>query len=226
MSTKTNNYYEDIIDIINNNVVFPAVNNHKSPDQKVYTIGKDILDIILNFTEKTFFVIDRRKKPTQYVKANDYTNLMKVYEICEQRIKEQNNLLTQEQEKVQNITKHGKMFEKAKRLAASTDTILSIENSPEPKTEYSVAYVKHFSYSLGPTEIKYKKWIVECYNSAKHMQLHGYEKHNKLVQGSGVTFTRKKEQDVFYGKEAKEIIDICESIHMQEILELTNNIQR
>ena len=58
------------------------------------------------------------------------------------------------------------------------------------------------------------------------MQLHGYEKHNKLVQGSGVTFIRKKEQDVFYGKEAKEIIDICESIHMQEILELTNNIQR
>ena len=167
MSTKTNNYYEDIIDIINNNVVFPAVNNHKSPDQKVYTIGKEnddltkILRDVLNFTEKTFFVIDRRKKPTQYVKANDYTNLMKVYEICEQRIKEQNNLLTQEQEKVQNITKHGKMFEKAKRLAASTDAVLSIENSPEPKTEYSVAYVKHFSYSLGPTEIKYKKWIVE-----------------------------------------------------------------
>ena len=228
MSIETNSYYDEIINIIKNNIVFPAVNNARY-SHKAYIVGNNILNIILDLKEKTLSIIRHDGKGKKYDNnIKDEQIIMAIYEACEDKIKAQNEMSHQEQEKVHNITQHGKALEQAKYIASCPESVLSIENVSGAQHQYGVAVVKHFTYSTKNTQIQYSKWIVECFDSAKHMQLHGYEKHDKLVQGSGVNFTRKKinQTYTFHGKEAAEIINICESLHMDEILKLTNNLQR
>ena len=60
------------------------------------------------------------------------------------------------------------------------------------------------------------------------MKLPGYEKHDKLVQGSAVRVLSKKFNHIFnfYGQDAQEIIEACEQPRMEQILIQTNNLQR
>ena len=227
MSVEANNDYNEIISIIQNNVVFPAKNNNLFT-HKAYTVGS-VLSIMVDLTARTLSIIRHDGKGKKYDgQIKDEHLIMTIYKTCEDQIKSQNEVLQQEQEKIHNITQHGKTLEQVKYIASRPESVLSIENAPEKHDQSGVAVVKHFIYSTRNTQIQYSKWIVECFDSAKHMQLHGYEKHNKLVQGSGVKFLshKTKKTCTFYGKEAADIINICESYHMDEILRLTNNLQR
>lgn len=227
MPIEISDYYKDIISIIKNNVVSPAKNNSLFTN-KAYLIGNNILSIVLDLTARTLTIIRHDGKGKKYDNIKDEQLIVKIFETCEDQIKAQNDKLQQEQEKIHNITQHEKTLEQVKHIASCPESVLSIENAQGIQDQYSVAKIKHFTYSTKNTQIQYSKWIVECFDSAKHMQLHGYEKHDKLVQGSGVNFTKKKANKTFtfYGKEAADIISICESYHMEEILRLTNNLQR
>ena len=60
-------------------------------------------------------------------------------------------------------------------------------------------------------EIVYNEWFVEGFEFASKMQLPGTEKHGKLVKGSGVTVsTRKDGPYTFYGNDALSIKNACE----------------
>ena len=227
MSVETNTNYDDILDIIGNNVVSPAVNNGLYA-YKAYIVGNDLLHIMLDLTTKTLNIIRHDGKGKKYNEIKDEKFIADVFETCEQQIENQNERLKQEQESIHSITQHEKTLEQVKYIASCPESVLSVENVPGSQNKHGVACVKHFTYSTKNTQIRYSKWIVECFDSAKHMQLHGYEKHDKIVQGSGVNFVRKKNNKIytFYGNQAMDIIKICESIHREEILRLTNNLQR
>ena len=126
-----------------------------------------------------------------------------------------------------HFTTHDKAKEMAIYVAECPDTKMNIENTPEFSPN-GVATAKTFSYINGLTQIKYNKWIVENAQIATQMQLPGSEKHDKLVQGSAVRVLSKQFNHIFkfYGADADEIISVCEQNHLQEILSLTNNLQR
>lgn len=122
---------------------------------------------------------------------------------------------------------HNQAKELAVYIAECPETEIYIENTPEfsPK---GVAVVKTFTYKNQSTQIKYNKWIVEGADLATQMKLPGHEKHNKLVQGSSVRVLAKQFNHIFnfYGQDAKYIIEACEQTHLQQILQITNNLQR
>ena len=126
-----------------------------------------------------------------------------------------------------HFTTHDKAKEMAIYVAECPDTKMNIENTPEFSLN-GVAMVKTFSYTNGLTQIKYNKWIVENAKMAEQMKLPGYEKHNRLVQGSAVRVLSKRFDHIFnfYGEDAKDIINACEQNRLLEILSLTNNLQR
>lgn len=122
---------------------------------------------------------------------------------------------------------HDRAKEMAIYVAQCPETEIHMENTREFSPN-GVATVKTFIYKNGLTQIKYNKWIVEGIEYATQMKLPGYEKHDKLVQGSAVRFLSKQFNHIFnfYGKDAQEIINECEQNHLQEISRLTNNLQR
>ena len=126
-----------------------------------------------------------------------------------------------------HFTSHDKAKEMAIYVAECPDTRISIENTPEFSPN-GVAIVKTFSYINPSAQIKYNKWIVENASIASQMQLPGSEKHDKLVQGSAVRVLSKQFDHIFkfYGIDAEDIISVCEQNHLQEILSITNNLQR
>lgn len=125
------------------------------------------------------------------------------------------------------FTTRDKAKEMAMYIAGCPKTELQIENTPEFSPN-GVAIVKTFVYRNGLTQIKYNKWIVEGAELATQMKLPGYEKHDKLVQGSSVRVLAKQFNHIFnfYNQDARDIIDICEQNHLQQILQTTNNLQR
>ena len=131
------------------------------------------------------------------------------------------------QKKDNRFTIYDRVKEMAVYIANCPETIIHIENTPDFSLN-GVAMVKTFSYTNGLTQIKYNKWIVEGFEYASEMKLPGYEKHDNLVQGSAVRVLSKQFNHIFnfYGQDAQEIIDACEQNHLQEILRLTNNLQR
>ena len=126
-----------------------------------------------------------------------------------------------------NFTPRDKAKEMAMYIAGCPETELHIENTPEFLPN-GVAVVKTFIYKNNLTQIKYNKWIVEGIELASQMKLPGYEKHDKLVQGSSVRVLAKQFNHIFnfYNQDAKDIIEACEQNHMQQILQTTNNLQR
>ena len=126
------------------------------------------------------------------------------------------------------FTQHDKLFEKVKYIVSNSEMALKIENAKTFETQKGVAFAKTFTYSTKFSSIQYTKWIVECFNTAQQMQLPGYELHDKLLHGPGVSFLDKKtgKRFKFYQQEAADIINELESRHMIEILTLTNNLQK
>lgn len=125
------------------------------------------------------------------------------------------------------FTTRDKAKEMAMYVAECPETELKIENTPEFSPN-GVAIVKTFTYKNNLTQIKYNKWIVEGVELASQMKLPGYEKHDKLVQGSSVRVLAKQFDHIFnfYNQDAQDIIEVCEQNHMQQILQTTNNLQR
>jgi len=75
-----------------------------------------------------------------------------------------------------------------------------------------VSFVMTYKYVINNMEIVYNKWFVESFELAKSMNLLGCDQHDKLVSGSGV-YVSTKDLGVatFYGKDALDIINACES---------------
>lgn len=92
-----------------------------------------------------------------------------------------------------------------------------------------ISVVMTYTYTMNDIEIMYDKWYVQNYETAKSMGLPGIEHHDQLVKGSGVTVVSKQYGNfIFYGNDAKEIINACEygrdlSVHT---LQTFNTIQR
>ena len=130
------------------------------------------------------------------------------------------------------FTNKDKAKELAIYIAGCPDTKICIEDtpgfSPIKDTETSIATVKTFIYKNKSAQIRYNKWIIEGAELAAQMKLPGYEKHNKLVQGSAVRVFSKSFNRAFYyfKQDAQDIIDACEQNHLLTILQLTNNLQR
>lgn len=105
--------------------------------------------------------------------------------------------------------------DKVKELAvyfAKTPNVSCLINNNKKYEPVGVSVVKTYKYRVGSIEILYDKWFVEAFESAKQMNLPGCEHHDKLVKGSGVLVsTPKFGNTVFYGKDAQDIIDACES---------------
>ena len=79
------------------------------------------------------------------------------------------------------------------------------------KPPYGCARIKSFTYSNCDMEIIYNKWVVESYELAARSKVVGYEKHNRLVSGTGVMVLSKKLGSyTFFGRNANEIIAACE----------------
>ena len=74
-----------------------------------------------------------------------------------------------------------------------------------------VSVVMTYKIEMNDIEIFYDKWYVENYEDAKRMNLPGTEHHNQLLKGSGVMVLSKQNGIyVFHGKDALEIINMCE----------------
>ena len=75
-----------------------------------------------------------------------------------------------------------------------------------------VSFVMKHRYKINNIEIVYNKWFVEAFELARQMNLPGCDHHNKLVSGSGVdVLTNDLGGATFYGKDALDIINACES---------------
>lgn len=80
-----------------------------------------------------------------------------------------------------------------------------------------VSVVMTYKYNVNGMEIIYNKWFVEAFELAQQFNLLGCEHHNQLVKGSGVTvFSREFGMVTFYGKNAEDIINSCESCVFQK----------
>ena len=105
--------------------------------------------------------------------------------------------------------------DKVKELAvyfAGTPNTSCCITSNKKYAPIGVAVVKTYKYRINAMEIFYNKWFVESFEYAQKMNLQGCEHHNKLVQGSGVCVSSPEfGYLVFYGKDAQDIIDACES---------------
>lgn len=104
---------------------------------------------------------------------------------------------------------------KVKELAiyfAKTPNVSCLISDNKKYEPVGVSVVKTYKYQVNGIEILYNKWFVEAYEYAKQMNLPGCEHHDKLVKGSGV-YVSSPEFGllVFYGKDAQDIIDACES---------------
>lgn len=109
------------------------------------------------------------------------------------------------------FSKHNKIKELAVYFAATPDVSCSVTNNKKFEP-IGVSAVKTYKYKVNNMEILYNKWFVEAFESAQKMNLPGCERHNKLVQGSGVCVSSPELGfSVFHGKDAQDIIDAYES---------------
>ena len=109
------------------------------------------------------------------------------------------------------FTKRNKVKELAVYFAKTPDVscLITDNKNYEP---VGVSVVKSYKYQVNGIEILFNKWFVEAFESAKQMNLPGCEHHDKLVKGSGVcVFSPQFGRLIFYGKDAQDIIDACES---------------
>ena len=109
------------------------------------------------------------------------------------------------------FNKRDKVKELAVYFAKTPDVSCLISNNKKYEP-VGVSVVKTYKYQVGSIEIIYNKWFVEAFESARQMNLPGCEHHDKLVKGSGVLVSSPKfGTSVFYGKDAQDIMDACES---------------
>ena len=125
------------------------------------------------------------------------------------------------------FTNHDRAKEQAEFIAKCPETEMYIENFLETES-CGVASAKTFIYRNKLAQIEYTKWIVEGADFAIQMRLPGSEKHNLLIQGSGVKFFSEtlNHSYTFYKQEAQDIIDACEQNRMEKIAIMTNNLER
>ena len=90
-----------------------------------------------------------------------------------------------------------------------------------------VSTVKSYQYKVNDLKVYYDKWFVEAFEEANQMGLPGCEHHGQLVKGSGVVvLTPQFGRSVFYGKDAQDIIDACESGCNMSLYKNINQIQK
>ena len=109
------------------------------------------------------------------------------------------------------FTFHNKVKEQVMFFIKTSDlSCLSYKNNKVQPVGISVAMT--YKYNVKDITIIYDKWFVESFDLAKEMNLQGCEHHNKLIQGSGVRIsTQKLGTTTFYGKDAMDIVNACES---------------
>ena len=109
------------------------------------------------------------------------------------------------------FTFHNKVKEQVMFFINTSDlSCLSYKNNKIQPVGISIAMT--CKYNVKDITITYDKWFVESFGLAKKMNLPGCERHNKLVQGSGVRVsTNELGTTIFYGKDAMDIVNACES---------------
>lgn len=120
--------------------------------------------------------------------------------------------------------------DKVKELAvyfAKTPNVSCLISNNKKYEPVGVSVVKTYKYQVGSIEILYNKWFVEAFESAKQMNLPGCEHHDKLVKGSGVCVSSPEfGYLVFYGKDAQDIINACESGCTAKLYGIETNKQK
>ena len=107
------------------------------------------------------------------------------------------------------FTNRDKLKELIETFVCNADCLVHENTNYKP---VGVSVVLTYEYTFLDTQIVYDKWFVECADMAKKMGLPGTEHHNKLVKGSGVNVASARlGRYTFYGKDASDIINACES---------------
>jgi len=119
---------------------------------------------------------------------------------------------------------------KVKELAvyfAKTPDVSCLVTDNKNYEPVGVSVVKSYKYQVNGIEILFNKWFVEAFESAKQMNLPGCEHHDKLVKGSGVCVSSPNfGRLVFYGKDAQDIIDACESGCSTQLFNIKKQLQK